>query len=493
MNLQSDNTTLEGQVLAGRYRVDEHVLGQGGMGIVMAGQHLLLDEPVAIKFLSAESLSDEAIARFEREARAAVKIKSEHVVRVLDVGRLDSGAPYMVMEYLDGEDLAKRLRRLGPLTIEDAVDFVLQACVAMADAHAAGIVHRDLKPNNLFCARRSDGRLIIKVLDFGISKQNNARPSFVEHSVTRTGAVLGCPLYMSPEQVQSSRHVDSRSDIWSLGVVLFELLTGVVPFAGEAFGEVAVKIATQAVTPLRVYREDVPAELEQVVARCLEKSPAHRFGTVAELARALSPFAPAYAQPMVERITRIVQASGTAASTLAAPPPRVIAQASSQGTVAEWSASNPVASNKLARAAAALLGVTIVSLAVFVGEKHGSREQYANAPSEVRVGASRAAPLATNIAVPNAPTSPSSTANCATSANANPVAAPSGVPIVQAPERSPTRTSKQEASRSPRALVAALVRPSKQPSAKAVCEPPYSIDDLGRKRFKPECVVNSRR
>ncbi|HET9932817.1 MAG TPA: serine/threonine-protein kinase, partial [Polyangiaceae bacterium] len=204
MNLQSN--ALEGQVLAGRYRVGA-LLGQGGMGMVVAAQHLLLDEPVAIKFLAADALTFESLARFEREARAALKIKSEHVVRVLDVGRLDSGAPYLVMEYLDGEDLGRRLRRLGRLSIEEAVDFVLQTCVAMADAHAIGIVHRDLKPSNLFCVRRSDGRAVIKVLDFGISKQQGAETSFGEQLVTRTGAMLGSPLYMSPEQVQGARHV----------------------------------------------------------------------------------------------------------------------------------------------------------------------------------------------------------------------------------------------------------------------------------------------
>ncbi|MGC4091034.1 MAG: serine/threonine-protein kinase [Polyangiaceae bacterium] len=234
---------VEGQILAGKYRIDR-VLGTGGMGMVVAARHIVLDERVAIKFLLPDALSsDEAVARFEREARAAVRIKSEHVVRVTDVGRLESGAPYMVMEYLDGEDLSNWLRLRGPLPVEQAVDFVLQACVALADAHSVGIIHRDLKPGNLFCVRRSDGQLVIKVLDFGISKLTEAARVSEPggFSVTKTAAVMGSPLYMSPEQVQSAKDVDARSDIWGLGVVMFELLTGVGPFLGEAFGELAIK------------------------------------------------------------------------------------------------------------------------------------------------------------------------------------------------------------------------------------------------------------
>src|SRR5580693_7216018 len=169
----------------------------------------------------------EYVARFEREARTAVKIKSEHVARVIDVGQLESGSPYMVMEYLEGEDLQGWLEKQGRLPIERAVDFLLQACEAIAEAHAMGIVHRDLKPANLFCIRRPDGTLSIKVLDFGISKAAGA-----SMGMTSTQAVMGSPLYMSPEQMGSSKGVDARSDIWALGVILFELVTGRVPFDG---------------------------------------------------------------------------------------------------------------------------------------------------------------------------------------------------------------------------------------------------------------------
>ena len=246
-----------GDVLAGKYRV-ERVLGQGGMGVVVAAHHLQLDEKVALKFLLPEALGNpEALARFEREARAAVKIKSEHVARVSDVGRLDSGAPYMVMEYLEGGDLQAWLIERGPMPVEQAVEFVLQACEAIAEAHALGIVHRDLKPANLFCVRRADGLLSVKVLDFGISKVT--APGAGDSSMTRTSAVMGSPLYMSPEQIQSSKRVDARSDVWSLGVILYQLVSGQTPFDAEEVMELAVKIATGEPARLQAARPDVPA------------------------------------------------------------------------------------------------------------------------------------------------------------------------------------------------------------------------------------------
>ena len=275
----------EGDVLAGKYRV-ERVLGVGGMGVVVAAHHVHLDHKVALKFLLPAMLDHrEAVERFAREARAAVKITNEHVARVTDVGTLDNGAPYMVMEFLEGGDLADWLRRHGPLPIEQAVDFVLQACVAVADAHGLGIVHRDLKPANLFCVRRSDGQSLIKVLDFGISKMNAMGSSSPGASVTQTSAMLGSPLYMSPEQMQSPKSVDAKTDIWAMGVVLYELLTGLTPFEGETIAEVAIKAATHAPPPIRAVRPDVPAELESAIFKCFEKDRRLRPANVAELSR----------------------------------------------------------------------------------------------------------------------------------------------------------------------------------------------------------------
>jgi serine/threonine-protein kinase len=291
-----------GDVLAGKYRV-ERVIGAGGMGVVVQATHLELDERVAMKFLLPHAVENaEAATRFVREARAAVKIKSEHVARVTDVGRLETGAPYIVMEFLQGSDLAAVLTR-GPLPIEDAVDFLLQAADAMAEAHAAGIVHRDLKPSNLFMSMRSDGTPIIKVLDFGISKVNV--PDTSDAGLTRTTTIMGSPFYMSPEQMRSSKDVDHRTDIWSLGVILYELLTASQPFTGETLPQLVASILAEPPRSLREQRPDVPVELEAVVLHCLEKDRNQRYQSVGALAQALVNFASRRSRHTAERIMRL--------------------------------------------------------------------------------------------------------------------------------------------------------------------------------------------
>src|SRR5689334_443951 len=229
MNFSSPSPVQPGQMLADKYRV-ERILGTGGMGIVVAARHVELNVLVAIKFLLPHVLSNQtAVARFAREARAAVKIKSVHVARVSDVGTLETGAPYMVMEFLRGQDLSTLLRERGPVPYPDAVDFVLQACEALAEAHALGIVHRDLKPANLFMITAADGTPCIKVLDFGISKITQPGTSDPDYGMTKTQTLTGSPLYMSPEQMTSSRAVDGRTDIWAMGTILFELVCGRPP------------------------------------------------------------------------------------------------------------------------------------------------------------------------------------------------------------------------------------------------------------------------
>jgi len=295
-----------GQILGGKYRVDR-VLGAGGMGMVVAATHLQLDERIAIKFLLPEALRNpEAVARFGREAKAAVKIRGEHVARVIDVGTFENGAPYMVMEHLDGRDLSALIHERGALAPSDAVDAVLQACEALAEAHALGIVHRDLKPANLFMVRRPDGTPCVKVLDFGISKLTAPGS---DHSMTKTAAVMGSPLYMSPEQMTASRQVDARTDIWAIGVVLYELLTGRVPFSAETLPEICGLILTAAPAAVRDYSPAVPEGLQRVVQRCLEKDRERRFANVSELAHALSPFGSRATSRSVERIARILGAA----------------------------------------------------------------------------------------------------------------------------------------------------------------------------------------
>ncbi len=271
------------------------------MGVVVAATHVHLDQHVAIKFLLPEALANaDVVTRFQREARAAVKIQSEHVARVIDVGELESGAPYMVMEYLEGVDLAQRIAEDHTLPVAETVRFLLEACEALAEAHNAGIVHRDLKPANLFLAKRADKTSIVKVLDFGISKS-----SLGGGGITSTQAVMGSPYYMSPEQLMSAKHVDHRSDIWSLGIVLYEALVGTPPYLGDTMPEIVAQILQAGAPSVRAKRADVPPELDAIIARCLSKDVNARFGDVGELAAALAPFSPDGSRSM-ERISRVL-------------------------------------------------------------------------------------------------------------------------------------------------------------------------------------------
>ncbi len=233
-----------GDVLAGRYRV-ERVIGRGGVAVVLAVTDLASDTPRAVKLLGrAARALPSTVERFFREARAMAHLTSEHAVRIFDVGSFDDGAPYLVMEHLEGADLAVTLRRRGALPAHEAALYVLHACEALAEAHEHGIVHRDLKPNNLFLTRSPDGGPCIKVLDFGFSKQLTL--SERQRDITLANAVLGSPAYMSPEQLLSARAVDGRTDVWALGVVLYQLVTGQLPFSSDDAATLLKAVMTHA-------------------------------------------------------------------------------------------------------------------------------------------------------------------------------------------------------------------------------------------------------
>ena len=281
-----------GDVIAGKYRV-ESVVGSGGMGVVLCATHVDLGQQVAIKVLTVadeDARRDEARERFLREGRATAALVSDHVVRVYDVGTLQSGAPFMVMELLRGHDLARTLVQTGPFGIELACDCVRQAAEAIACAHAQGIVHRDLKPSNLFLTQRSDGAALIKVLDFGISKNTSSQLEPVTGDLTATRSVLGTPFYMSPEQVRDAKKVDARTDVWSLGLILHELLSGSPAFEGTTLPGVCASIAADPPAALRLKRPEVPLEVEAIVLKCLEKDPARRFQSARELVQKLTPW-----------------------------------------------------------------------------------------------------------------------------------------------------------------------------------------------------------
>jgi serine/threonine-protein kinase len=297
----------------------ERELGVGGAGAVVCARHRELDERVAIKFLLSGSENAEAVARFRREARAAHRVKSEHVVGIVDVSTTSTGVPYVVMEYLEGTDLERMLLESPDrqLPVKDAIDFVLQACEALAECHAIGIVHRDLKPSNLFCTHGADGLPIIKVLDFGISKLGTVT---MDEAMTGRHAIMGSPRYMSPEQFATPADVDRRADIWALGIILYELITGAAPFVGNTLISIWEHVKTSAPKPIEELRRDAPRGLGPIVLHCLEKDREHRYHSVADLAKALLPLASERMRATVARIVRIVEAPGVTTASLSLPP-----------------------------------------------------------------------------------------------------------------------------------------------------------------------------
>jgi eukaryotic-like serine/threonine-protein kinase len=513
-----------GDVLAGKYRV-ERILGSGGMGMVVAAHHLQLDELVALKFLLPTAFGSlEVIGRFMREARTAFKIKSEHIARVTDVGQLENGSPYIVMEYLEGGDLSAWVSQRGPMPIAQAVDFVLQACEALAEAHALGVVHRDLKPANLFCVQRADGALSIKVLDFGISKlTHEATPS---RFMTKTSGLVGSPLYMSPEHMKSPKLVDARTDIWSLGVILFELLAGRPPFEAETVTDLVLKVAAEAPFALQSFRPDAPYRLQQVVEECLEKDRDRRFQTIAELAQALLPFGPPHAHVSVDRIAGTLERSHLGSSA------RISLDQSSRDVIAAYApaaphqtpereqpASDP--SVPMPEAGVPLIqglhrpsqpGMPLTSSAwgqgvaekppngraimgIAVGTALGVFALvFALAWPRIRpeppVQAADLGPSAPSESVPvRADPTPDAEENAAAGApSASPqpaLSTPAPVvgwaPVATAPPTTPTDLPEAAPSHAPR------TRPPPAP-ARTACNPPYYFDAKGTKHYKRECM-----
>jgi serine/threonine-protein kinase len=273
-----------GTVLAGRYRV-ERTVGQGSMGIVVEASDLTLHMRVALKVMSPERANnEEARKRFVREAQAVLKLSNEHVTRMYEVGSLADGVPFLVMEYLVGNTLEQLLFSAdGPLALDVVLDWSLQALEGLAEAHRLGFVHRDVKPENLFLHEPPGQPPIVKVLDFGAVKELMSKMT----KLTRTGSTMGSPAYMPPEQVRAEDNIDQRADVWAMGVTIYELLTGKLPFGGESVPQTLAAILRDVHIPLRTHRPDVPMELEALIACALDKDRQRRYPNCGEMLEAL--------------------------------------------------------------------------------------------------------------------------------------------------------------------------------------------------------------
>jgi len=448
------------------------MLGQGGMGAVFAARHLALDERVAIKILGPAAIGNqEALTRLQREARILARVRNEHVVRVIDLGNLEDGAPFMVMELLNGRDLGSLLQEQGRFAVEDAVGYILQALVALAAAHTNGVVHRDLKPDNLFCTPGQDGAWAIKVLDFGISRLERLNQGSDSSSMTGPSAVMGTPLYMSPEQLRDSSAVDARSDIWSIGVVLYELVTGVMPFSGASLADILVKITTEPPSPPGMLNPSLAPGFESVLLRCLRKDRDERFANVAELARALQPFGPAGCGPLVDRVVRLAAESPIQISSddkggmpsvepVAAPTP-----SSTPGGVPAPLTPAPAARRPTTMQ---LVLALVALLALVVAWRLTALRGRTSAVTPAGVGlVEQALPDKTSGGAPPIPA----------------VASESDLPIMNDPPAAAAHSG--DLMKDPR------VAPSTHsgPALKSLCNPPYTIDPQGRKKFRHECFT----
>ncbi len=480
----SPGLPLPGELFEGKYRIERRI-GTGGMGVVLAALHVHLNERVAIKILHPGAANDDlARARFLREGQAAVRIRSEHVARVLDFG-LHEETPYLVFEYLAGHDLADVLRSGGPLEPEVAVGYALQVCEALAVAHAQGIIHRDIKPSNLFLMTRPDGTPCVKVLDFGISKLAG---SSGQAALTGTTSAIGTPMYMSPEQMRSSPSIDHRTDIWSLGIVLHELVTGAPPYDADTVPELCTMVLERPTPRLRDTLPSAPVALEALIGRCLEKNVARRFADVRELAWALAEVAPASARVYAEKIERILAAVPRAplstADTLPSTPLGNRAMALSDEPQSVDQAPVPVRRRRARLATAALL-VAVGATAALMGQRavtapgktaaaHGAAETIATAATATATVTATATATAT-MAVATAP------ATALGSVSASAAAPPSSPPPARTRPARPTATAAPPtaSSRVPAPAPAASTPPASTPTAPPASSAPRATDRQG--------------
>lgn len=490
-----------GDLIAAKYRV-ERMLGAGAMGVVVAAMHLDLQEMRAIKLMLPSALSDaEAVERFLREARAAARLKSDHVAKIHDVGRLETGSPYIVLELLDGVDLKALLDREPVLSIERAARYVGQACDAIGEAHALGIVHRDLKPANLFLTTGPGGEGRVKVLDFGIAKMADPAGGV---EMTSTTAVLGTPLYMSPEQLCGARNADPRSDVWALGVVLYRMVTGRVPFLGSTITEICSAVISDIPRSPGAVRPDLPPGFEALILRCLEKAPVGRFANASELGSALAPFASGtavLAMPGSGGSTVVMGSSAGSTPAVVArqmadpppgfglppvPPPAPPGSSTTQSTswaqpAAPSAGAWPPASTGIAppkRALRVPLSIRIVAIfVVFLGWAGWAASRFLlRGRSEPPVLAAAAVPASGTGATTVPVVKPAVTASAM--ATAIPTATVAVPHATTAPVLSPVKSQ---------ANASAMPQNHAKPLGK-LCDRPYVVDSAGRRKMRPECL-----
>ncbi len=444
----------------GRKYLVERVLGEGGMGLVVLATHTALKTKFAVKVMRpAFAASPVAQRRLMEEAQNASRIAGEHVVRVVDADILPDGVAYLAMEYLEGADLSHVIETEGRLLPYDAVDVVLQACDAVIGAHALAIVHRDLKPSNLFVTRRSDGSRLVKVLDFGLSKDHGdvSRPD-----LTRSLTMLGSPIYMSPEQIRDPRSAGASTDIWALGIVLFESLAGQPPFTGVTHGGLSVAISTDPLPDLHLLAPGTPEPLVGIVRRCLEKRPEDRFPTVLALHDALAAILPYL--PRARPAAVIRTGSGTVVS----------ADGFLGETVASGAETRPSAAPrrklKLLAGGTATVVLAGAALAFVLARPTPPSSASANAPASSGPGSPPVHPA------PTASTEPASSG------------APSGSSQPSAPSVTPAASATESARTAPRPPARADGFQAAAKPTPADCNPPYTVDEKGHKLFKPQCL-----
>jgi len=504
-----------GSTIAGRYRV-ERPIGEGAMGAVALARHVSLDETVAIKFLKPELRRDPvAIARLSREAKALARIKSDHVARVLDVGATLSVGPYMVMEYLEGTDLGELLDEEGPLPAPRAVECVLQLCEALTVAHTAGIVHRDIKPQNLFLARHGQFETL-KVLDFGICDGAVAAVPGAD------GTPYGTPSYMSPERVRNDPSADHRADIWSIGVVLHELVTGRAVFDGGDLTDICARIVSDAPIPLEADVKVLPAELRAIIGRCLERDPARRYPCVEELAAALAPLATmherfrgrttgAFSRRLLEQelangrslspITAVSRSTPSGAGPGAAPSRVSVVVGSAAARLGAWG--RALSSARLARAVSArALGLALAGLVVVASLVRGVAwmapppASSSGAPAAATTAApspalsAEPARFAAALASTTSPPPPPAVPTLLAADVAGPAPAAAGAPASRAePRRTPARTR----ARAARAKNARAVAASRAPDAAEGASAGGASSAEGRSHVSRVRLVDDRR